>query len=449
MCQKRFATSSLRNLHIEKIHHTTFSCDKCSTLDFTSFPTLTDLVTHHSELHNIIYEPCNICGLLAKNPIELSKHTFDVHGNDQLVLSDSEEELKFCCHLCPRTFAGRSYLTVHLSKMHKSAVRPSFECDKCDQSYFTESGLKAHEQWHLRTIVCPECDKGFSRKNHLHRHLVTVHTKDPDGKPRKKAKYKIVDGKKVYEKTYVPCPICGRQCDDRILKNHLRTHSDERPFLCDKCDRRFKVVDEMKRHIKAVHDNMKPFCCSTCGNFFKRRRNLIEHEERHKPVQSYPHKCSVNGCGKAFKVRWSLASHLKRHKGVKDHQCPHCEKQFTRKLNMKLHISKVHKYRDGDKANQDPFLDKNYSATINESVHSNDISLGVTSNDVSNFHNHNIAQNSIQSHLITGELGSQQIAMGSAMLAANNNIEAHGMPPNFIGQNARTLLDFGMHYLSL
>lgn len=47
---------------------------------------------------------------------------------------------------------------------------------------------------------------------------------------------------------------------EHYLKMHMVTHSDKKPFHCDKCSRSFNRRDKLKRHL-LIHDPVKKFKC--------------------------------------------------------------------------------------------------------------------------------------------------------------------------------------------
>ena len=66
-------------------------------------------------------------------------------------------------------------------------------------------------------------------------------------------------------------------CDYKTSKkNHLQRHIDSvhlklKPFECDNCDLKFALKGQLQQHIDAVHLKLKPFMCNECG--FKATRN--------------------------------------------------------------------------------------------------------------------------------------------------------------------------------
>jgi DNA-directed RNA polymerase subunit RPC12/RpoP len=59
------------------------------------------------------------------------------------------------------------------------------------------------------------------------------------------------------------------------------TEDPSKQYVCDKCSRRFRRQEHLKRHIRSLHTDDKPFTCTDCGKKFSRSDNLSQHQRTH------------------------------------------------------------------------------------------------------------------------------------------------------------------------
>lgn len=115
-------------------------------------------------------------------------------------------------------------------------------------------------------VQCPTCDKTFTRKYHLERHL--VHTSCNPG---------------TYEKQEFPCDVCDKRFS-RIdnLRMHLRGHLGQkvrsRDFQCQYCEKSFYGSSLLNIHVR-THTKEKPYKCTweDCGRGFPSSGALTKH----------------------------------------------------------------------------------------------------------------------------------------------------------------------------
>lgn len=194
------------------------------------------------------------------------------------------------CKLCDaKVFENKRLYEEHMHVTHPDENR-IFNCLKCSKSFGRWSSFRQHEQTHLPddqrfNVSCDYCPKKFCNRWYAEVHVRAVHK----------------DEKKII------CDQCGKLLISMgALKEHLLTHSDERPFKCD---------------------------FENCGKSFKSKAMLAKHQETHSTEKRI---CNI--CGLGLSTRATLLRHMVVHSNLKKFECKFCSQKFKRSKALKIHL---------------------------------------------------------------------------------------------------------------
>ncbi|XP_078507852.1 uncharacterized protein LOC144768224 [Lissotriton helveticus] len=164
----------------------------------------------------------------------------------------------------------------------------------------------------LRAYACAECKKTFTGKTHLLLHEQT-HT---DRYPYTEHEMRFAD-----------------------KATHEKTHSAERPFHCNICEKSFTHKGNLLQH-QSVHTGEKPYHCTVCSKPFSQKAHLKQHQSVH--TGERPYHCTV--CSKRFSQKATLVRHQSVHTGERPYHCTVCSKSFDQKASLVRH-QRTHRRR--------------------------------------------------------------------------------------------------------
>ncbi|RUS71092.1 hypothetical protein EGW08_021153, partial [Elysia chlorotica] len=265
---------------------------------------------------------CGLCHFTAQDREELRHHILGMHYqslNDieasVLAMEVEEASLKKGETVQSRQLVLKSALT---------AVKQLYSLKKHKNS----SDQAKIEPSTTGTVQCMVCNKFFRGTSYLRQHMRT-HTGD---RPHQ-------------------CLQCGRSFTSRdILKKHMYVHVEHKDYKCGECGKLFKRLGHVQQHLRS-HSQERAFPCTVCDKFFKTQHSLKVHMRTHSGIN--PYKCHI--CNNHFRERGSLQRHIRLHTGEKPFKCHLCNRAFSEQGTLSRHLkSKVPCSAHRDEASSNP-----------------------------------------------------------------------------------------------
>ena len=275
------------------------------------------LVNEHAEVVTI---PSNVESKRIEKIEKDFEAELQEDKNDDIEESDDKEQNKINrkCSYCRKPFTDLVKLKDHV----KNCYMKKHPCQECDLKFATESKLERHvNECHLqiKEFECKDCDKSFARKDKLADHVEAVHQKKQKYLCSKCGKgfyhkfnmtrHVITCKKRGKKKEPRECPECDRVFTFKSeLKRHIEVvHLKIKSHKCDQCSKGFSQKCMLDDHINAVHLKKREHQCQDCGSSFARLSQLNRHISAVHLLEK-THECPE--CDKSFARRDRLKSHV-------------------------------------------------------------------------------------------------------------------------------------------
>ncbi|XP_063607487.1 zinc finger protein 513-like [Penaeus indicus] len=140
------------------------------------------------------------------------------------------------------------------------------------------------------------------------------------------------------------CPRCSYTTSVTTnMKNHMLTHTDEKPFACDQCSYRSKQKGNLKRHIMTNHDYSTMLCYIEFPNVDRgpclpaTTSNSWMMPVGPQGTGRPPRVLQCSYCSYNTVFRTNYLNHVRKHTGEKPFKCPHCNYCSTQRSNLTRH----------------------------------------------------------------------------------------------------------------
>ncbi len=395
LCRSQSELSIHMRVHTKERPHQCVHCRR-------SFTQVSHLNEHVNTVHYGCKNPqeskpkniCETCGAVLSTRTALQRHV-KAHNQPKVAPSvpenvekpveeetTMEEEAEasnptlLVCNFedCGKVLKTYSSFKLHLNT-HNTSVkdRRPFSCPTCEKSFTQKSHLTVHMRVHngLKPHMCSFCGRQFSVRSNMKKHLKMHEKKRRDDEETLLA---LASGEVVKEnvdrsnKVNV-CEFCGRACGSfSDLEQHLKTHTEEKPFECPVCLSTFATRSALRIHEKN-HTGEEQHICQTCDLACVSQSALEKHWLVH--TGEKPFDCPVQ-CGKSFKQKSQVNYHVKTVHGdvaprdrPRNHVCLHCSAAFTTASTLRKH-ARVH---TNDRRHQCKFCNKSFIQKVHLQTH--------------------------------------------------------------------------------
>ncbi|CAH0486045.1 unnamed protein product [Peronospora farinosa] len=268
------------------------------------------------------------------------------------------------------------------NSMDMKTTQSRIQCAECGEHFMFATKLVEHsKKTQHRPFAChyQDCKKCYTKREHLTRHVETVHVCGGTIQSLKQGKR-------------FNCKLCeARFAYNHGLTRHMkRSHRNVNlPFECFECLKGFKKKSELQAH-SYVHTGVLPFECQECGERFLKRFWLTRHQRKHDATKKADTQVYVCECGEICFDE----DELKRHKQVKHSNevredivdgsgspktkvptsvCLVCDQTFSRKQYLRAHLRTHFESLDDRKQYTCPMdgCDKAYTRSSNLMTHYN------------------------------------------------------------------------------
>ena len=319
-----------------------FRCDNCA----KNFEKMEEFIKHVKIHHTLYLYEHDICQEHSKGKCQkLHAHEFETFPCDNCGQQLNSKIMfmkhvclngdKHSCNKCDKTFSTRLMLKKHLDSSHYAKqIQIENRCNHCENVFDSKEDFKKHviDVFYTHSengsFGCKECNKTFSGEKNLIYHIHHSHMK------------------RRYE-----CEMCEKSfADKRYIKKHVAiSHGKTRTHLkCDFCDKYYFSQNTLMKHMILTHDAKK---CEHCQSMKVESRILN-------------HICKLfrcENCDKNFAKVGYLKNHAKVEHGIELNDCDICQEKNEEKI-LKLHAHEFETFKCNT-------CDKQFNCKIDISKH--------------------------------------------------------------------------------
>ncbi|KAJ0180800.1 hypothetical protein K1T71_004204 [Dendrolimus kikuchii] len=360
-CFKEFRYNIEMKKHCEKTGHPLpftgtdvyqelHNCQYCK----TKFKSSLTLAAHLKSKHKQKAFLCLVCEKTFPSSEEAKKHRQTSEHRVRRKENSKEQgvPIKDMSKKCPYCIEKVIFRNILVLKDHIRSSHPDVKkkCPKCGMTFILAQEVTRHIrsngcnfESNLNSSVFWSCSQCLFRTDSqaecfFHEILHTEPLTDSSGK-------------KPIQK--YSCPLCTKVFKKASLRQHLRQHTFERPYVCSTCGANFTRRSSLSNHNRREHaEVMIPklnveeslqavleWICGKCDEKFSSRSTLARHVSSSCVPPALMRRCPHEDCTYVATTTAQLARHRRSHgERIKLHQCPLCPFKSDQASHMKRHM---------------------------------------------------------------------------------------------------------------
>ena len=159
--------------------------------------------------------------------------------------------------------------------MDRRVERKKFSCQFCEKSFLQKRNLLAHEMRHkgLTPFYCKTCRHYFVEKDKFDKHMSKHETRKISSIDEKLIKKEPLHLGKSSDKENNP--VLHKIASSSIKQQqHIEMYSDEKPYSCKICEKRFKSKLGYDIHMSSHGEGEFKFACKYCQRSYPNQMTL-------------------------------------------------------------------------------------------------------------------------------------------------------------------------------